>query len=458
MARPEYSWRGVTVSALRSLAGFPDLREAVVVGLNFVRPLEDDWREVLDAVARRRGWPTSHDVQRLADCVSALSRAYNDPTRARSPLSESGPARLGFSFVRDVPKGAAAIRELVATGALARCLVDEHRPDARLAGPDDRVRQSGKTTASGTLRILDLGAGLGAMTWGVVRALRAAGATLEVDATWLDDDPAALKVGMDILHERGDTLRVHCLARPLDDVRGLGQFDLVLAGNVLSEVGVSLSDEARTLRHVEIVRRLLDGHVQNRGAVVVIEPALRDRTRRLHQVRDGLVKLGFSVFAPCLHSSSCPALARESDWCHEDLPVDLPEWVAPIARAAGLRYQGLTFSYLVLTRDRARLADLMPTEPGRNLRVVSDCRSTKGKSEAFLCGEFRSAAGSPTVARTRVTRLDRDRAPSNEAWGDLGRGDLLEVEPPLEIERPRIVRATGVRRVEAPGAARVESH
>src|SRR5580704_397844 len=112
--------------------------------LDLVRPLEDDWRDTIDAIARSRSWPTSWDVAELAGRVAELSAAYNDPARARASMRDAGSARLGFSFARDVPKGAAAVRELVATGAL----------------PLDR-----------TLRVLDLGAGLGATTWGLARAL-----------------------------------------------------------------------------------------------------------------------------------------------------------------------------------------------------------------------------------------------------------------------------------------------
>ena len=73
-------------------------------------------------------------------------------------------------------------------------------------------------------------------------------------------------------------------------------------------------------------------------------------------------------------------LATEGDWCHEDLPIDLPPWVAPLARAAGLRWQRLTFSYLALRRDGRRLFDEatiggspgVPGESRVHLRVVSD--------------------------------------------------------------------------------------
>src|SRR5690349_16719700 len=111
-----------------------------MLGRALVRPLEDDWRDVLDGVARARGWPTSRDVAALGARVAALSAAYNDPARARAAVRDAGAARLGFSFARDVPKGAAAVRELVALGVLA----------ARAASTSERAR---------SLRVLDVGAG-----------------------------------------------------------------------------------------------------------------------------------------------------------------------------------------------------------------------------------------------------------------------------------------------------------
>src|SRR5260370_1985796 len=134
-----------------------------MLGLDLVRSLEDDWRETLDAVAVSRALPTSRDVTELAKRVAALSEAYNDPMRARADARDGGAARLGFMFARDVPKGAGAVRELVATGALRT-----------------------------PLRVLDVGAGLGAMTWGVARALEAAGERGPIAATCLAEDAPPL--------------------------------------------------------------------------------------------------------------------------------------------------------------------------------------------------------------------------------------------------------------------------
>lgn len=394
-----------------------------MTGLALVQPLEEDWRVALDAVARSRGWPTSREVAKLAARVVELSSAYNDPGRARAAVRDAGAARLGFSFPRDVPKGAAAVRELVACGALP---------------------------AGRPLRVLDIGAGLGATTWGLARALAAAGFAEAIEATWVDTDAEALDLGTAILRAQGGRqgtveLRVRTRTgtaeRPLP---GAARFDVVVVGQVLSELDVSSPDDLRLQRHAALLRTLLDERVDEGGALVVIEPALRDRARHLHRVRDDLASGGATVFAPCLHAAPCPALARESDWCHEDLAVDLPEWLVPVARAAGLRREGLTFSYVVLHRGPLRLAAALVAPPGAaRLRVVSGEIRSKGKLEAFVCGELAAPSGM-LAGRARLMRLDRDAKAGNSAWDRLARGDVIAVTPPPELERPRITSASVV--------------
>jgi hypothetical protein len=412
-----------------------------VARVDLVVPLEDDWRDVIDEVARARGWPGSRDVARLGAAVAQLSAAYNDPARASAPARDAGAARLGFSFVRDVPKGAAAVRELVAAGVLA-------------------------PQGSEPLRVLDLGAGLGATTWGLVRALEAAGSTRPVEATWVDPDAGALDVATAIVRARvsrggREPLRVRPLGQSVTRDLGLGsaRFDVVLVGQLLSELDVGEPEDVRLARHGDLLRGWIDTRVAAHGALVVIEPGLRDRTRHLHRVRDALLAGGMAVFAPCLHAAPCPALARDSDWCHEDLDVDLPGWLVPVAKAAGLRHEGLTFSYLVLRGaegrgERGGLLDRLAAPlGGARLRVVSNLVRTKGKREAFLCGEFAphgasdAARPSPVVAgRARVVRLDRDANGANAPWSELRRGDVVVVSPAPDLERPRVGAETQVSR------------
>ena len=408
------------------------------MGLTLVVPLEEDWRRALDAVAHRHRWPASGDVARLAARTIALSAAYNDASVARASLADAGGARLGFAFARDVPKGAGAVRELVASGALG--------------------------FGARPMRVLDVGAGLGAMTWGLARALEAFGECGVVEATWLDAEGAALELGAEIVRERQGsgvgrsfaekgvelhvTKVVRSIERPVEALGKLDPFDVVLAGHVLSELDVGVAAEARVERHAALIGTLLERYTSETGALVLVEPALRDRTRHLHRVRDALVARGATVFAPCTHQAPCPALERETDWCHEDLPVDLPGWLVPIARAAGLRHEGLTFSYLVLRKRGAPFAASLAAPPGAGrMRIVSELIRTKGKREVFVCGEMPRADGGEVVAaRVRAVRLDRSATEKNTVWADLVRGDVVAVDPPFTVERPRVEPAARVMR------------
>jgi hypothetical protein len=358
-----------------------------------VKPLEEPWRDVIDAVLAKRGTDTS----RLAARVAELSKAYNTSgARPTVPLD----ARIAFSFARDVPKGGAAVRELLPA----------------LATP---------------LRIVDLGAGLGAMTWGIVRALEAAGMTGKVDALLIDDDADALFAAESIANEArarlppsSIDLTIRTKRERLSRGMRIPEADLVVLGQVLSELDAGVDEKTRTEHHADLVRSL----IPEQGSLVIVEPALRDRSRHLHAVRDRLLAAGVHVFAPCLHEKPCPALANEGDWCHEDLAVDLPPWLVPLGRSAGLRFEGLTFAYLVLRKDARSVADaLAPAAPNRlRLRVVSDRIATKGKTELFACTEHGT--------RPRLRRLDRD---VKEGEPELSRGDLVTLDGAVD-ERGRI--------------------
>jgi ribosomal protein RSM22 (predicted rRNA methylase) len=387
-----------------------------------VRPLEAGWEDVLSAVLAPMQRPSlsMKDVARLAPKVAELSRAYNsgqaEGTRKALPLE----ARIAFSFPRDVPKGAGAVRELVASGAL--------RVPGGADGLDGRP-----------LRVVDLGAGLGAMTWGLVRALTAAGGTGRVEALLIDEDAAALQKAQAIAQAAraafGAQLVELAIETRVQNVAALSssmpaKADVVLVGQLLSEMAPRASEEERLAHHAELLERLLRDVVAPDGSLVVIEPALRDRTRHLHAVRDRILEAGrgASVFAPCLHAARCPVLTTEDGWCHEDMPVDLPTWLAPLARAAGLRWQGLTFSYLVLRTDGRALgvpASVAHAERASfvRFRAVSELLPSKGKAELWTCG----ADGT----RLRLRRLERDMGEEDGVpFGELLRGDIVTLSTP----------------------------
>jgi ribosomal protein RSM22 (predicted rRNA methylase) len=201
-----------------------------------------------------------------------------------------------------------------------------------------------------------------------------------------------------------------------------GPFDLIVAGTMLNELPAGA--------HAPLVRALL-GRLAEGGAVVLVEPALRETSRALHSLRDVLLAAGDAhVFAPCTRRGApCPALADPRDWCHEDRPFQPPPRLRRLVQATGLRERGLKFAYLTLRREAAPLVEV--PEGRRALRVVSDALDQKGTIERVLCGD---------EGRAPMRLLKRDRGEATRALGHAHRGDVVVAEdgdpPSIELVRP----------------------
>ena len=189
------------------------------------------------------------------------------------------------------------------------------------------------------------------------------------------------------------------LSRQIKHEGGTKGYDLIIIQNVLSELGTGKpgSEEVRT-RLVTMALDILSDH----GTVMVIEPALRDASRQLHEVRDRLLQEGkCTVYSPCLHERSCPALVNPNDWCHEERAWSQPTWIKEIDREVGFIKDALKFSYVLLRKDGRTI---VPRAPAL-YRVVSELRVFKGEKRAWLCNEQgRPEVGQLTESVHRATR------------------------------------------------------
>lgn len=342
------------------------------------------------------------DPRELVAAVKAVSQAY---TRERHAIDQSATgeaayrARRHFYLPRDGAKVVKPLVELHRAGALP----DAHR-----------------------WRVLDLGAGLGSTSLGVAATLpRLPGlAVRELAVDAVERDAGALRHFSRIAAGAEAAGLPRVSVRPLAvDLRkhvAEGPYDLIVAGLVLNEL-LAEAPELAAQRLAGLVAQLAPG-----GSLIVLEPALREPTRALHQTRDALrAHPEVALFGPCVHHAACPMLAGPKDWCHEDVDATLPDALGKVAREAGLRFERLTYAYLTLRRtgdhpssvaalllEHAEAPELEP------YRVVSQTLASKGKREWFACG----AAG-----RVRVTRLDRHASPANAGFGKAQRGDVVRL-------------------------------
>jgi ribosomal protein RSM22 (predicted rRNA methylase) len=358
--------------------------------------------------------------------VDRSLRYTSERERLSAPADRTGDlaARAAFFTIADAMKVAVPLGELVNRGALPA-----RRP----------------------LRVVDLGAGCGAMSLGLLAALAAEpgavpgatpGAALSLEVLAIDRDAAALAIAaaaiLDLAAKRG--IEASVTTRAADAVSApLGEADLVVMGSLLNEL-TAADPRGGIDRAASVVERAL-GAIAGDGAVIIIEPALRETSRALHEIRDAILRRGAGhVFAPCTRRGApCPALADPDDWCHEDRPLQLPPRTAELARLTHLRDSGMKFSYLVLRTQPLELAPLPPEGGGEAWRVVGVPRPEKGKLEVIGCGER---------GRVPIRLLRRNRSRANRAVERAERGDVLVVDAAPGDSRVELGEDTRVERLE----------
>jgi ribosomal protein RSM22 (predicted rRNA methylase) len=344
----------------------------------------------------------------LAAAVVDRSRRY---TSARELLAQpSNPradlaARAAFFTLADALKPAVALAELRGRGAL---------PSGR------------------PLRVVDVGAGCGAMSLGVVLAVGAASLHL------IDHDGAALKIARAAIEgfARSRAVAVTVTTAGGDvATAAVPPADLIVMGSVLNELAPAAA--------LAVVERALASLAPD-GALIIIEPALRETARGLHAIRDAVLGRGLAaVFAPCTRTiAPCPMLADERDWCHEERPLELPPRAAAVSRLTGLRDGGMKFAYLVL-RPPTAAGTVGPGTPDA-LRVVSHPAAEKGKVSLYGCG---------ADGRVELRLLRRNRSEANRGFERAGRGDVLVLadEAPTVDARREITASTEVVRYQPAG-------
>lgn len=365
------------------------------------------WREGVGTLGLARAEPKP---QRIAERVEALSDLYTTKRDAMIGAVDDPThlvAKALFFLASDAPKVYFVLRELA---------------DRYGGGPRE------------LLRVVDAGAGVGATSVGLLLALDPA-CVAAVDLRGFDADDRALHVWKGITREaaRIAGIKVEIEPHPADLMDSASAaaaarpFDLCLAQAVVNELPFE-DAEADRLRADWI------SNWATRGPTIVIEPALRETTRKLHAARDLILADGRArALAPCPHQQRCPMLAAgERDWCHETRCFAPTPRVAQVQGLTRRRDERTKFSFVVLAPrgDEPPLNSFAETSG----RLVSDALNSKGKMERTLCN------GAGKLIPLRL--LDRDRTESNELLADAERGILVQINNTAAM--PRISREATV--------------
>ena len=285
------------------------------------------------------------------------------------------------------------------------------------------------------MSILDLGCGPGTASLGVINFL-ANGQVFEkeielsitaADNTQQNIDEANIMMRRlweaysDNLSARNITsLTTKCLKL---DMRDSGRqlenekYDLVILSN---SIGETLQNETAGSEGAKMIDSLIINHLKKDGSLLVIEPALRESSRRLLKVRDEILKgENINLYSPCITQAECEALINKKDWCHEGYVWEKSSLIKEIDSRTGFNKSLLKYSYIILREDGKKFEDGLLEEGVEYFRVVSDLLVMKGEKKIFLCGKR---------GRIQVGRLDRHRSESNEGFDEMKRGDVVEID------------------------------
>ncbi len=391
-------------ATLRALARVAQLDRASVFGT-------DGWgfeslrARLLHAAARQcilavEAANTATPDRDLAKAVERLSDLYT--TRRGALSSEQADAsyltaKREYFLASDAPKVALA---------LAEC-AGRSEAFARLATLE-------------TVRVTDLGAGVGATSVGFLAWLAGERARRPM-TTPVRVELHAVELGEPAARAYEASVKAAAAAIPgatlalMIEARDFRRFttpacDLILCQTAINELLVGAEHERETVQLVSTWSRA--------APMLVIEPALKTTTRALMALRDSLIKLGGThVVAPCLHQLPCPMRAREGDWCHEARRIEPTPRVAAIDKIVGRRDERALFAFLATTPGAAPARAAEPVE----LRIVTDTLGSRGKTERLVC----RADGELRLMRL----LDRETTDANRLFLDAVRGDVVTVDP-----------------------------
>jgi len=284
----------------------------------------------------------------------------------------------------------------------------------------------GKKT--GTMRVLDLGAGPGTASIALLLALLDPSVDADqipekIELNLVDQNSTIIQDGKSLIehlvtHYPKLKNKVTVNTFPYDwkewGVRSWKdqESSLILFGHVLNE-----GAQAPQLKHFEPYLKGMRG-----GGMLIVEPAAKNPSQMLSRLRDhffetqALAALPGSLWGPCLHAGRCP-LANGKDWCHFSIPTKLPsKWFAYLSRGLSTEKEWLKYSYLWI----ASAESPSPATKANLRRVVSDpipAKTMRLSDLVLLC--------EPEVTLRYALK-------KNERYW---RGDLMELKKVLKLDR-----------------------
>ncbi len=259
----------------------------------------------------------------------------------------------------------------------------------RLLGFCQRV---GKGTHN--FRILDLGSGASPCGFAFATCLREQFPTAKVEIFCVDRSRAALDAVSKLAKEISGNLDWLSCKTQVADLRNFAgiqgdDFDFIVLGWSLNEI-IPAGDPESVEKSLVLLKKLASV-LSRDGALVVLEPALKETAERLQRVGDYFaVKRGLPFYrvAPELGDHTDPMLAEGGEmWNHEVRRWSAPPFLEFLNRKLFREIGVLKFSWCALSKSPFSLPPL-PQCASEFLRLISPIEITKA-SLRFLGANVR---------------------------------------------------------------------
>lgn len=274
----------------------------------------------------------------------------------------------------------------------------------RVASVVQELARLGYTSKSDLFRGIEFGAGPASGACGVAASEISDSIGLPKSGHWalIEQDQAMLRLGSAWARSYFDFLSIpdwsiRSFHRTLDLKKGFlprtaPQFNFWLMSFFLNEFEES---EFSIAQIAESLFASWENHLESESLIVMVEPALKDQSRRLLELRKHLIQIfnskntsQYKILLPCLGHQNCGALEAKDDWCHEDVSWWRPPYIKQLDEIVSLDRKSLPFSYLVIAKSPRSRAELLPrvgTDPA--LRLVSPTHKEGRDKQFYVCGE-----------------------------------------------------------------------
>lgn len=189
-------------------------------------------------------------------------------------------------------------------------------------------------------------------------------------------------------------------------MRDMPEADVVIYGNVINEL-TNRIDIQRIIDH-------LSSLIKQGVTLVLIEPAMKQTSRFLIQIRDVLIRNGGQCIWPCLNRGLCPALNRPRDWCHG--VWDAPDFVKTLAEASRLKKEEMKATAFIFSNTSGDEKGYIDSK--EVFRIVSDPLHSKGMLRYIGCGK---------LGRFSLTLQKKHLSVDNQAFANLQRYQICTI-------------------------------